>query len=65
MYMYVNACTIVFTVEHLDLHVCCVHNCRVQCMSLCNSYSTEPGIYGSKQTEFEGVTRGQGSSTLP
>ena len=27
--------------------------------------STEPGIYGSKPTESEGVARGQGRFTLP
>ena len=28
-----------------------------------NSYSTGPGIYGSKRTKSEGVARGQGSFT--
>ena len=32
---------------------------------VCYSYSTEPGIYGSKPTESEGVARGQGRFTLP
>ena len=30
---------------------------------LCCSYSTVPGIYGSKQTESEGVDGGQGLFT--
>ena len=29
------------------------------------SYSTGPGIYGSKWTESEGEARGQGLFTLP
>ena len=29
------------------------------------SYSTGPGIYGSKRTESEGEARGQGLFTLP
>ena len=29
----------------------CVNNVKSE---LCNSYSMEPGIYGSKRTEFEG-----------
>ena len=33
--------------------------------TLCYSYSTGPGIYGSKPTESEGEARGQGLFTLP
>ena len=32
---------------------------------VCYSYSTGPGIYGSKPTESEGAARGQGLFTLP
>ena len=32
---------------------------------ICYSYSTGPGIYGSKPTEYEGAARGQGLFTLP
>ena len=35
---------------------------KVHC-DMCNSYSTVPGIYGSKQTEPEGVARGRGLFT--
>ena len=34
-------------------------------MCICYSYSTGPGIYGSKPTESEGEARGQGLFTLP
>ena len=34
-------------------------------LKLCYSYSAVPGIYGSKQTESEGIAQGRGLFTLP
>ena len=49
--------------EHQGIYVAKYRH--VHYNNISNSYSTGPGIYGSKRAESEGVARGQGSFTLP
>ena len=65
--VFIDVCSLaVFGSIYIKAHGSLAHLLRQEyTIKVSYSYSTGPGIYGSKPTESEGEARGQGLFTLP